>query len=441
MKNSSTSAQILRDWLLETRQRSRELYADLSAAQLLGPRLDSVNPPLWEIGHLGWFQEHWCLRFLSDDQELAPSILTSADPLYNSATVRHSTRWDLPLPNIEATQKYLDDVTERVLERLDHEPDNDALRYFAKLAVFHEDMHGEAFFYTRQTHGYSRPRLAGWPRAKASIDAAPGASLKGDAKIPGGRFLLGAARDTNGFVFDNEKWGHEIDVAPFRMAKAATTHGEFRNFVAADGYARREFWSDAGWAWRENARALHPLYWQYRDGEWYLREFDQWVLIDDREHHAVIFVNWFEAEAYCRFANRRLPTEAEWEFAASGTEKRNYPWLQQADGLESASRANLDGISATAGSVSAFGASDTPEGIRQLWGNVWEWTADWFAPYPGFVRDPYQEYSEPWFGDHKVLRGGCFATRSRLLRNTWRNFYTPDRRDVFAGFRTCALEQ
>ena len=434
MKNlSSTSAETLKNWLIDTRQRTRVLYADLNGSQLLGPRLEMVNPPLWEIGHLGWFQEHWCLRSRGEDKDLSPSILGNADQLYNSAMVAHATRWDLPLPNIDATQKYLDAVTERVLERLEREPDNDMLRYFAELAVFHEDMHGEAFFYTRQTHGYSRPRLS------ASIHADPGESFEGDGDLCGGRFFLGAPAEAKHFVFDNEKWGHEIDLAPFRMAKAAVTNGEFRNFVTADGYARREFWSDAGWAWREIERALHPVYWQHRDGEWYLREFDQWILLREREHHALIFVNWFEAEAYCRFAGRRLPTEAEWEFAASGAAKRDVPWLQNDTTLEAAPRANLDGMSATTKSVSAFPAGDTPEGVRQMWGNVWEWTADWFAPYPGFVRDPYKEYSEPWFGDHKVLRGGCFATRSRLLRNTWRNFYTPDRRDVFAGFRTCAL--
>jgi gamma-glutamyl hercynylcysteine S-oxide synthase len=434
MKNpSTTSAETLKKWLLDTRQYTRALYADLNGSQLLGPRSETINPPLWEIGHLGWFQEHWCLRSRGNDQNLSPSILANADQLYNSATVAHATRWDLPLPNIDATQKYLDAVTERILEKLDREPDNDMLRYFAELAVFHEDMHGEAFFYTRQTHGYPRPSL------RANGYAAPGAALDGDAEISGGRFLLGAALDTTSFVFDNEKWGHEIDVAPFRIAKATVTNGEFRNFVTADGYGRREFWSEAGWAWREKENARHPTYWQFRDGEWFLREFDQWISLRDREHHAVIFVNWFEAQAYCRFAGRRLPTEPEWEFAASGSSKREVPWLKNDAGLEAATRANLDGISATTESVSAFPAGDTPDGIRQLWGNVWEWTADWFAPYPGFRRDPYKEYSEPWFGDHKVLRGGCFATRSRLLRNTWRNFYTPDRRDVFAGFRTCPL--
>ncbi len=439
MKNPLTSnPETLKDWLLDTRQHSRALYADLNGAQLLGPRLAIVNPPLWEIGHLGWFQEYWCLRFRAVDQELLPSIIANADALYNSATVPHATRWDLPLPSIEATQGYLNNVTERVLQRLDREPTNEVLRYFAELAVFHEDMHGEAFHYTRQILGYPAPRREARIQGLAWGHASLGESLGGDADITGGHFLLGAERNRPGFVFDNEKWGHAIAVAPFRMAKATVTNGEFLNFVAAGGYARREFWSDAGWAWREKERAHHPLYWQSRDGVWCLREFDQWVPLREREHDALIFVNWFEADAYCRFSERRLPTEAEWEFAASGSAKRDCPWPQQRLDLEAAPRASLDGISATASPVSGFPAGDTPEGVRQMWGNVWEWTADWFAPYPGFIHDPYKEYSEPWFGDHKVLRGGCFATRSRLLRNTWRNFYTPDRRDVFAGFRTCA---
>jgi gamma-glutamyl hercynylcysteine S-oxide synthase len=155
----------------------------------------------------------------------------------------------------------------------------------------------------------------------------------------------------------------------------------------------------------------------------------------------VIHVSWHEAQAYCCWAGRRLPTEAEWEYAASaapGREagKRRHPW---GDATPDNDRANLFGAAGECVDVAAFAAGDSGWGCRQMYGNVWEWTADWFAPYPGFVRDPYKEYSEPWFGSHKVLRGGCFATRASLLRNTWRNFYTPDRRDVFVGFRTCAL--
>ncbi len=431
---SNTPSGTLKLWLRDTRARSRSLYIDLSVDQLLGPKMEIVNPPLWEIGHLGWFQEYWCLRFRGTDRDLLPSILANADVLYNSATVAHDSRWGLPLPSITATQRYLDDVTERVLERLDREPDDAALRYFAELAVYHEDMHGEAFHYTRQTLGYSRPRLG------AIIHAPLGATSQGDAEISGDQFMLGADPHGTGFVFDNEKWAHEIFVAPFRMAKTSVSNGEFLAFVESDGYRHREWWSDVGWAWREREGALHPVYWQRQNGEWTLREFDRWAPLNERKNDAVIFVNWFEAEAYCQFAKRRLPTEAEWELAASGMEKRQYPWVSSSDASNTGPRANLDGLSAAIEAVSAFPDSDTPEGIRQMWGNVWEWTADAFAPYPGFARDPYKEYSEPWFGDHKVLRGGCFATRSRLLRNTWRNFYTPDRRDVFAGFRTCALE-
>jgi iron(II)-dependent oxidoreductase len=154
-------------------------------------------------------------------------------------------------------------------------------------------------------------------------------------------------------------------------------------------------------------------------------------------------VNWYEADAWCRWAGRRLPSEAEWEQAAATTPldahgisgKRIFPWGAGAPGD---THANLYAVSGDVAPVSAFSAGDSAWGCRQMLGNVWEWTADWFRAYPGFECDPYKEYSEPWFGNHKVLRGGCFATSGDLLRTTWRNFYTPDRRDVFAGFRTCA---
>jgi iron(II)-dependent oxidoreductase len=177
-----------------------------------------------------------------------------------------------------------------------------------------------------------------------------------------------------------------------------------------------------------------------KGGAWLLRHFNEWVLLPP--HNAVIHVNWYEAEAYCRWAKRRLPTEAEWEMAAATAPgntalKRRYPW---GNDQPSGKHANLDGFAAGSAAVNAFPEGDSAWGLRQMMGNVWEWTADWFLPYPGYVVDPYKEYSKPWFGNHKVLRGGCFATRARLLHNSWRNFYTPDRRDVFGGFRTCAIE-
>jgi iron(II)-dependent oxidoreductase len=207
--------------------------------------------------------------------------------------------------------------------------------------------------------------------------------------------------------------------------------------VEDSGYVRRELWSDDGWRWRETAGANHPVYWSFENGSWWRRNFDQKVPLE--ENHPVLHVNWHEAEAYCRWAGRRLPTEIEWEMAASSepgsNHKRHFPW---GDEDPNPARANLDSGSLGTTDVGALPAGDSAFGCRQMIGNVWEWTASNFTPYPGFVAGPYKEYSAPWFGNHKVLRGGCWVTRSRLISNTYRNFYMPDRRDVWAGFRTCA---
>jgi iron(II)-dependent oxidoreductase len=221
------------------------------------------------------------------------------------------------------------------------------------------------------------------------------------------------------------------------MARHQVTNREFVEFVEADGYDQRGLWSEEGWRWRTRRPATEPCYWRKVDGRWHQRRFADWVSLAPDE--PVIHVTWHEAEAYCRFAGRRLPTEAEWEFAACNgrsTDKPLTPWGgAQPDTLH----ANLDG--AGPAPVSSSAAGDSPRGCRQLLGNVWEWTASTFEPYRGFAPDPYAEYSPPWFGSRKVLRGRTFATPQRLVRNTWRNFFTPDRADVFAGFRTCSLDE
>ena len=430
--STNSTARELAKRLRAARERTLLLASDLSGGQLFGPKLAIVNPPLWEIAHVAWFQEHWCLRYRAPG-DLAPSLIENADPLYNSAIAAHDTRWDLPLLPFDAVLRFLAEVLGRVLERLEREAENPALRYFAELAACHEEMHCEAFTYTRQTLGYAPPR--GIPSA-----AAAGSAWPGDVAVAGGEFVLGAYPGDR-FVFDNEKWAHRVQLAPFSIARAAVTNSEFAAFVDAGGYERRESWSHAGWEWRNSTGAAAPAYWVKQGSEWLQRVYNRLEPLPP--HAAVIHVNWYEADAWCHWAGRRLPGEAEWEQAASTTPadracadgKRTYPWGEDAPDT---ARANLFGVCNTISDVSAFAAGDSAWGCRQLLGNAWEWTADWFNPYPDFVRDPYQEYSEPWFGSHKVLRGGCHATSAPLLRNTWRNFYTPDRRDVFAGFRTCA---
>jgi gamma-glutamyl hercynylcysteine S-oxide synthase len=428
----SGDASTLAGELAEARARSQRITQDLTGEQLFGPKLPIVNPPLWELGHLAWFQEFWCLR-TRDDASVGDSILPGADALYDSAKVAHATRWSLPLPSLEQTRRYQSDVLGLVLRRLDKEPENASLQYFADLAAFHEDMHAEAFHYTRQTLGYADPY------AKSNVTQGPSIPFEpaGDVAFDGGPFLLGASPD-DGFVFDNEKWAHEVRIAPFRIARTTVSNAEYKHFVEARGYARREFWSAEGWAWREPAGLEAPRHWVRLDGSWSVRQFDRTVPLADR--HPVMHVNWHEAQAYCRFARRRLPTEAEWEYAAAVDDarslKRRYPWGGEPP---TARLANLQ--SGGTEPVDAHPEGDSASGCRQMIGNVWEWTASPFEAYPGFVVDPYKEYSQPWFGTHKVLRGGSFASSRRLLRATWRNFYTPDRGDIFAGFRTCALDK
>jgi iron(II)-dependent oxidoreductase len=430
---SGATAEELAAQLRDVRTRTRRLTEDLSTEQLMGPMLPIVNPVLWEIGHVGWFHEYWTLRHAHGEE---PS-LDRADLLWNSSTVAHATRWDLDLPDRNGVFAYMADVLGRQLGRLGSGVDARA-RYFYELSIRHEDMHVEALAYTRQTLRYARPEGLGHP---TNHNAGP---WPGDARVPGGRWLLGSTR-ADDFIFDNEKWAHEVGIAPFRIAKAPVTNAEFADFVDAGGYRNRHFWSTAGWAWREGAGAERQIYWLETDGgHWTWRRYRD---VEPLAPHApVMFVNWYEAEAWCRWAKRRLPTEAEWEAAALGeaitngsrlaNSKRRWPWGEASPSSE---HANLGFAFDGPLDVAACAAGDSAFGCRQMIGNVWEWTASDFVPLPGFVADPYEDYSLPWFNTRKVLRGGSWATSARIARPGYRNFFTPERNDVIAGFRTCAL--
>ena len=430
---SGATADDLVAQLREARDCTRRLTDDLTVKQLMGPMLPIVNPILWEIGHVGWFHEYWTLRHAHGQ---AP-ILERADRLWNSSTVAHATRWDLDLPDREGVFGYLADVLCRQIDRLGGRVDVPA-SYFYELSIRHEDMHVEALAYTRQTLGYARPQGLGRPAADRA------GAWEGDVAVPGGRWQLGST-PADGFVFDNEKWAHVVEIAPFRIAKAAVTNAEFAAFVEEGGYRRREFWSAPGWEWRERVAAEHPVHWLHNEGgNWTWRNHDEVEALPP--HAPVTFVNWYEAQAYCNWAKRRLPSEAEWEAAALGeasadgtrltSTKRRWPW---GDAAPTRERANLGFACDGPLDVAACAAGDSAFGCRQMSGNVWEWTASDFMPFPGFAADPYEDYSQPWFHTRKVLRGGSFTTSARIARPLYRNFFTPDRNDVIAGFRTCAL--
>jgi iron(II)-dependent oxidoreductase len=401
--------------LERARRRTLAYVADLDDEKLRVPMIDTVNPLLWELGHVGYFAEFWTLRNLRGH---AP-ILSNADDLYDSARIAHADRWSLPLPDRAQTLEFLERQLARTVESLS---DAAASRYLHRLALHHEDMHAEAVLYTRQTLGYASPLT------QKPVAAGP---LEGDAEVPGGRYRIGA-RPTDPFVFDNEKWEHDVELRPYRIARAAVTNAAFAAFVDDGGYADRRWWSQEGWRWREGAGADAPVYWRRAETGWESRRFDRWEPL--APHQPVVHVNLFEAQAYCASVGRRLPSEAEWEIAASGGTHRRYPW---GDEPPAAERANLDGWYGGPVDVAACAAGESPLGVRNLIGNAWEWTATPFGPYPGFSPDAYREYSQPWFGDHYVLRGGAWSTSASMISLRWRNFYRPQRRDVIAGFRTC----
>jgi len=416
------------------RRRSLALLEPVSDDDLLRQHSPLMSPLVWDLAHIGNYEEQWLLGAVADTR-----VAAHLDGIYDAFRNPRRDRPQLDLLGPAEARAYVAEIRGRVLDVLDGvELEDDPLvdrGFVYGMVVQHEHQHDETMTATLQLRSGVEYPLVDDPAAVASDGDS---SLPPDVRVDGGPFVMGT--DLEPWAYDNERPAHIVDVDPFWMDTTPVTNGAYSDFIADGGYAEPKWWTDAGWAWVQEAGLQGPDFWSADGARGWVRTRlgrVEAVPLDEPVQH----VCWYEADAYARWAGKRLPTEAEWEKAASWTPdglKRRFPW---GDEEPSAARANLS-ISGRCSPAPAgsFPPGASPWGCRQMIGDVWEWTSSDFAAYPGFRSFPYREYSEVFFGsEYKVLRGGSWATHPTAIRTTFRNWDYPIRRQIFSGFR-CARD-
>jgi len=427
-----------------------DLVLSLSDRQRNVPYHPGINPPTWEWGHAAFFFEIFLLRELDNIDPIMPSM----DNNWDSFNLDHKDRWQPGVvPSVKETQEYVEAVYQRIRQRIECIPLTPKDLYLYKYCIFHQYMHIESLVWCRQTLGYPAPALE--KKQQYYFNTLP---VLEDAVIPAGDYFIGQPADLpdfagENFSFDAEKPGFTRHLDEFHISKTLVSRGEFLNFIQDGGYERSALWSFGGKKWlaaqrtrdvdmtRLDTLQAGPIYWRKQNGVWQERVFDQWQPLNLAA--PLVHVTYWESEAWCHWAGRRLPTEFEWEAAALGNRAddskmppfRSFPWGRQMD----STRVDMDRACLAQCPVSAFEQGQSPFGLIQCIGTAWEWTSTQFLPYHGFKVDMYPYMSTLQFGYHKVTRGGSCATSSNLIRGTYRQAYLPFRRDVFVGFRTCQL--
>jgi iron(II)-dependent oxidoreductase len=424
--------------LTAVRAQTLELAAPLDDLTLTRQHSLLMSPIVWDLGHIANFEEQW-VRRAHAPRLRRDDTARRRDALYDAVAHPRSRRGRLALLTPDDCRQYLDAVRRETLSvlRAADLPDDDPLLadgFIHAMLAQHEAQHTETILQTVQLID----DLVYEPARRREPRAALAAAGTETALVPAGRFLMGT--DDRRFAYDNERPTHEVWVDRFHIDVHPVTNGQFLRFVEDGGYLRDELWDDAGRQWLADAGAQHPAQWIRRsDGRWDERHFGRmYALLLDQP---VVHICWHEAQAYARWAGKRLPTEAEWEKAAAWDLERGtarvFPW---GDAPPTSEQANLDQWTFAPAAAGAYPEGASFFGCQQMLGDVWEWTASDFEPYPGFEVFPYAEYSAFHFGKgYKVLRGGSWATHALVARNTFRNWDLPERRQIFAGFR-CASD-
>ncbi len=417
-------ATLLTGALEEARQRTLDLVAPLSDADVETAHSALMSPLAWDLAHIAAYEDLWLVHRHGGEPLLHPELAA----MYDAFETPRAARGDLALLDRGEALAYLAEVRERALEVLARTGPGEV----HELVLQHEQQHNETMLQAIELARLATaPGLAAAPRPAAVA----GHSGLEAIEVAGGPFLMGAPAGR--VSFDNERPAHRVDLPAFLIGRTPVTNATFLTFAEGGGYQRREWWSDEGWSWKEDYDITHPGQWAAGPDGWRQWRVDGWAPLHPDE--PVVHVSWFEADAFARAHGARLPTEQEWEKAAAWDQatqtSRPYPWGAR-PAVPGDGRANLDQTGLGAHPAGAAAAGAAPSGALGMLGDAWEWTSTAFHGYPGFAAHPYREYSEVFFGeDYRVLRGGSWATRANVATTTFRNWDLPQRRQIFSGVR------
>ena len=467
---AKSKRQCIADLYQQVRRRTLEIVAPLEIEDYVIQTAEFMSPPRWHIGHTSWFFETVLRKYQAGYKVYSDEFLFYFNSYYEGfgERIERQKRGTRSRPTVAETRKYrahIDEQMAQFIESVSDRGDAQEILSIVRLGLEHEMQHQELLVYDIKhllADQFDAP-MKPLPRATESVG--------GMVDVEGGLFDLGyaargssptvregveksagtdageppagmrALQDALPFAWDNEKPQHKVYLQDFLIDRAPVSNGEYLEFMKADGYQDFRWWHSAGWEKVNTENWEAPLYWEQHDGEWMIRDFGGLHSVTEKLNEPVSHVSFLEASAFAKWAGKRLPTEAEWEKAAtlssSSNARRKFPW---GDSPPDESKANLfeNGFWNVA-PIGSFPEGQSASGCQQMIGDVWEWTTSDYTPYPGF-KSEFDEYNDKWFVGQKVLRGGSFATPQIHIRSTYRNFFYPHERWMISGFR-CARDK